>query len=75
MGFAKYHEDNIDMWVERNRDQCAWLPRYTLNNSLELNKKNNHGKITNIPTLNRDKTQRHPGTALQQERDVRVYTD
>ena len=24
MGFAKYHEDNMDMWEERNRDR--WLP-------------------------------------------------
>ena len=21
MGFAKYHEDNMEMWIERNRDR------------------------------------------------------
>ena len=26
MGFAKYHEDNREMWEERNRDR-KWQPK------------------------------------------------
>ena len=26
MGFAKYHEDNVEMWVERNLNQCYYSP-------------------------------------------------
>jgi len=35
MGLAKYHEDNMELWEERNRYRREWTPTYSLNHSFD----------------------------------------
>ena len=62
MGFAKYHEDNVEMWTERQRDRR--VPVYVGTSRIEMNSTLNKNDLR-IPTQNL--------TAHTQHSDSTVY--